>query len=105
MLAQALPKLTETPLAVELMIHRGGGFLRWLGGCGAAGLAVQWPLTGVSRPAIFEPSRFKQDDGLIRLNIDELHSPVVDLDSELLLQVVASFVSLCKLGTCWVSAC
>ncbi len=27
------------------------------------------------------------------------------LTSELLLQVVASFVSLCKLGTCWVSAC
>ena len=25
--------------------------------------------------------------------------------SELLFQVVASFVSLCKLGTCWVSAC
>jgi hypothetical protein len=43
-------------------------------------LAVQWPLTGVSKPAIFKPSPFKQDDGLIRLNIDESQSRLVDLD-------------------------
>jgi histidinol-phosphate aminotransferase len=53
------------------MIASRRGFLRSLGGCAAAGLAVQWPLTGVSRAAIFEPSRFRQDDGLIRLNSNE----------------------------------
>jgi histidinol-phosphate aminotransferase len=71
MRVQTLPELTETPPAGELMITSRRGFIRSLGGCAAAGLAVQWPLTGASRAAIFEPSRFKQDDGLIRLNSNE----------------------------------
>lgn len=41
-------------------------------GLGAATVsAVQWPLTGVSAALIFEPSRFQQDAGLIRLNSNE----------------------------------
>jgi len=47
------------------------GFLRSLGTGAAASIAVQWPLTGVSRVASFEPSRVEQDSGLIRLNSNE----------------------------------
>jgi len=44
------------------MITSRRDFLRSLGGGGAAGIAVQWPLTEVSRAAIFEPSRFDKND-------------------------------------------
>jgi len=41
-------------------------------GLGAAtASAVRWPLTGVSAALIFEPSRFQEDPGLIRLNSNE----------------------------------
>ena len=41
-------------------------------GLGAATTsAMQWPLTGVLRVPIFEPSRFEQDPRLIRLNSNE----------------------------------
>ena len=53
------------------MITSRRGFLRSLAGGAAARIAVQWPLKGVSRAAIFEPSRLNQDDGLIRLNSNE----------------------------------
>jgi histidinol-phosphate aminotransferase len=47
------------------------GFFRILSAGAAAGLAMQWPMTGVSKAAIFEPSRFNQDEGFIRLNSNE----------------------------------
>ena len=47
------------------------GFLSSLRGCLAAGLALKWPLTAVSRDVTFEPSGFGQGDGLIRLNNNE----------------------------------
>jgi histidinol-phosphate aminotransferase len=53
------------------MITSRRGFLRSLGGCAAAGLAGQYPLEAVSRAAIFEPSRFNKDDGLIHLDSNE----------------------------------
>lgn len=53
------------------MITSRRGFLRSLGGCAAAGLAAPCALGRVSRAAIFEPSRFAQDDGLIRLDSNE----------------------------------
>jgi histidinol-phosphate aminotransferase len=46
------------------------GFVR-LGAGAVTTAAMRWPLTGVSRAGIFEPSRFKQDDGFIRLNSNE----------------------------------
>jgi len=52
------------------MITSRRGFLRF--GVGAATTAAtQWPLTGISRASIFEPSRFQQDHGVIRLNSNE----------------------------------
>jgi histidinol-phosphate aminotransferase len=53
------------------MITSRRSFLRSLGGSAAAGLAVPWPLTGGSSATLFEPFRFEQDDGLIRLNCNE----------------------------------
>jgi hypothetical protein len=53
------------------MITSRRGFLRSLGAGTAAGIAVHSPLMGISRAAIFEPSRPKQDDGFIRLNSNE----------------------------------
>ena len=52
------------------MITSRRGFFRF--GAGAAtAVAMQWPLAGVSRADVFESSRFKQDDGFIRLNSNE----------------------------------
>jgi histidinol-phosphate aminotransferase len=52
------------------MITSRRGFLRF--GAGAAtAAAIEWPLLGVSRADALEPSRFKQDDGFIRLNSNE----------------------------------
>ncbi len=54
------------------MITSRRSFLRSLGaGTTAAGIAVHWPLSGISRAATFEPSRPRQDDGLIRLHSNE----------------------------------
>jgi len=47
------------------------GFLRSLTGGAVAGAVAQWPLTGVTRAATFELSRFNQTDGLILLNSNE----------------------------------
>lgn len=47
------------------------GFLRSLGAGAAAGAAAQRPLTGISRTATFEPAKFKQEDGLVRLDNNE----------------------------------
>jgi histidinol-phosphate aminotransferase len=41
------------------------------GAAAATAAATGWPLTGFSRSGTFEPSRLKQDDGLIRLNGNE----------------------------------
>ena len=52
------------------MITSRRGFLRF--GAGAAtAAAMQWPLLGVLRADAFESSRFKQDDGFVRLNSNE----------------------------------
>jgi len=40
-------------------------------GFGAAAAVAGWPLKAVSRDGTFEPFRFKQDDGFIRLNSNE----------------------------------
>ncbi len=53
------------------MITSRRSFLRSLGAGTAAGIAVHWPLSGISRAATFEPSRPRQDDGLIRLHSNE----------------------------------
>lgn len=47
------------------------GFLRSLGAGAAGSIALQWPLTGVSKASSFEPFRSEQDSGLIRLNSNE----------------------------------
>ena len=46
-------------------------FLRTLGVGTAAGTAVQWSLAGLSRGAVFEPSRSGEPDGTIHLNSNE----------------------------------
>ena len=46
-------------------------FLRTLGVGTAAGTAVQWSLAGLSRGAVFEPSRSGEPDGAIHLNSNE----------------------------------
>ena len=53
------------------MITSRRGFLRSLGAGATAGIAASWPLTGVLRAARFEPFRFTQDCGSIRLNSNE----------------------------------
>src|ERR1700680_645775 len=53
------------------MITTRRDFFRSLGAGAAASVAMQWPMTGVSQAAIFEPSRFKQEDGMVRLNSNE----------------------------------
>jgi histidinol-phosphate aminotransferase len=53
------------------MITTRRDFFRSLGAGAAASVAMQWPMTGVSKAAIFEPSRFKRDDGMVRLNSNE----------------------------------
>jgi histidinol-phosphate aminotransferase len=53
------------------MITTRRDFVRSLGAGAAASVAMQWPMTGVSKAAIFEPSRCKQDDGMVRLNSNE----------------------------------
>ena len=47
------------------------GFLRSLGAGCATSIAVQWPLTPISRASTFEPSRLEKDNSLIRLNSNE----------------------------------
>lgn len=47
------------------------GFLHSVVGGAAAGIALQWPVAGLSRTASFEPFRFGQHSGLIRLNSNE----------------------------------
>lgn len=46
-------------------------FLRTVGLGTAAGAAVQWPLAGVSGAMVFEPTRPRSADGLVRLNSNE----------------------------------
>jgi histidinol-phosphate aminotransferase len=46
-------------------------FLRTLGVGTAVGAAAQWPFTGMSRAAVFEPSRRREPDGFICLNSNE----------------------------------
>jgi len=52
------------------MITSRRGFVR-LGAGAATAAAMQWPLMRISRAGTFEPSKFKQDDGFIRLNSNE----------------------------------
>src|SRR5215471_994324 len=47
------------------------GFLRSLGAGCATSIAVQWPLTPISRASTFEPSRLEKDNSLIHLNSNE----------------------------------
>jgi histidinol-phosphate aminotransferase len=53
------------------MITSRRGFLRSVGAGAAAGIASQRRLMGLSRVATFEPTRFTQDEGLVRLDSNE----------------------------------